>query len=65
MNREPLYADMNGVERKIWDPIADPRNITVLQIDKEVKMIPETNTDRLKFWETLRLRDSMPWIPFS
>lgn len=60
----PSYTDgETGEDVKVWDPITDPSKINVIQIDKEVKMIPEPDTHRFKFWESLALADMKPWIP--
>jgi len=60
---EPLYTDEDGNKLEIWDPVTDPRNIRVLSINEEVKMIPEPHQQRYKFWEELGLSDLKPFIP--
>ena len=63
--REPLYTDDEGKDHRIWDPVTDPKHIQVLQINHEVKMIPEPGTHRIKFWESLGLEDTKPFIPID
>ncbi len=61
--REPLYRDEERRDHRIWDPVRDPKNIKALQINNDVKMVPEPFTERLKFWETLLLEELKPSVP--
>jgi carboxylesterase type B len=59
---EPLYTTDEGDEIKIWDPVQSPTNMTFLQLDREVKMVPAPFLDRIRFWESLGLKDTVPYI---
>lgn len=59
---EPLYTTDEGDEIKIWDPIQDVKNMTFLQLDREVKMVPQPFVERIRFWENLGLKDTVAYV---
>jgi hypothetical protein len=54
---EPLYEYQNGTEVRIWNMISNAQKLEFLQIDNEVKMIPEPFPRRVAFWENLDIDD--------
>jgi len=64
--RKPTYYDAKTDTRlEIWKPITPSSGIQVLQMDKEIKMIELPLMERLRFWESLKLPDMVPWKNFD
>ncbi|OXA40548.1 esterase E4-like [Folsomia candida] len=68
MNGTPTFtrSDSGGNWLKesqlpIWEPVVNPRKISLLQFDEDIKMITP-NLKRVMFWESLHLPDAKLWL---
>ncbi|ODN01309.1 Venom carboxylesterase-6 [Orchesella cincta] len=61
----PGFTTETGDDFHLWNPISDPRNMSFLLIDKDIKMIPEPYLKQILYWESLGLPDSLPLGNFS
>jgi hypothetical protein len=64
VHREPFYTDKNGTDLRVWDQVLpSDEEVHLLQLNRDVRMIPDPFVKRRKFWESLGLSDTTPVVP--